>query len=110
MTFKFAIISTLFKNKLACLRKLEKCPNKEEGIRAMYSMAVSRFALPGESAFPLSHFYGPAKSTGETEDLRKYLTQFRREIGFRSVFCIKLTNSTDSEFECGNPMSSKMVD
>ena len=62
---------------------MEKCPNKEEGIRAMYSMAVSRFALPGESAFPLSHFYGPAKSTGETEDLRKYLTQFRREIGFR---------------------------
>ena len=41
------------------------------------------FALPGESAFPLSHFYGPARSSGETEDLRKYLTQFRREIGFR---------------------------
>ena len=39
--------------------------------------------MPGESAFPLSHFYGPAKSSGETEDLRKYLTQFRREIGFR---------------------------
>ena len=44
---------------------------------------LSRVALPGESAFPLSHFYGPAKNTGETEDLRKYLTQFRREIGFR---------------------------
>ena len=26
--------------KIACLRKLEKCPNKEEGIKAMYSMAV----------------------------------------------------------------------
>jgi len=67
----------------ACLKKLEKCPNKDEGIRAMYSMAVGRFALPGESAFPLSHFYAQAKSSAESEELRKYMTQIRREIGFR---------------------------
>ena len=52
-------------------------------VHVVIERPLSRFALPGESAFPLSHFYGPAKSNGETEDLRKYLTQFRREIGFR---------------------------
>ena len=35
-----------------------------------------------------SHFYGPGKSTGETEYLRKYLTQFCREIGFRLSVCL----------------------
>ena len=67
----------------ACLKKLEKCPTKDQGIKAMYSMAVARFALPCENEFPLSHFYGQAKSSAESEDLRKYLTQLRREVGFR---------------------------
>ena len=39
--------------------------------------------LPGESGFPLSHFYAQAKSSAESEELRKYMTQLRREIGFR---------------------------
>ena len=46
------------------------------------------YLLRFQSAFPLSHFYGPAKSNGETEYLRKYLTQFLREIGFRLSVCL----------------------
>ena len=69
---------------ILCLKKLTKCPNSAKAVQDMYALALQRFALPGESDFPLNAFYEKPKDN-EKEELRKYFTQLRVEVGYRLV-------------------------
>eukprot|EP00095_Tigriopus_kingsejongensis_P009533 snap_masked-scaffold260_size234135-processed-gene-0.2 protein:Tk09533 transcript:snap_masked-scaffold260_size234135-processed-gene-0.2-mRNA-1 annotation:"arp2 3 complex 21 kd" len=68
-----------------CLKKLQKCGNKERAVQEMFSQALEKFSLPGEADFPLNAFFEKPKSNAESEELRKYLTQIRSEVGARLV-------------------------
>jgi len=48
-----------------CLKKLQKCQNKDQGMSEMYSLALYRFDIPGEAGFPLNSVYAKPSSTGE---------------------------------------------
>lgn len=85
-----------------CLKKLQRCASKSQGQNEMYSLAISRFDIPGEAGFPLNSVYGkpqtqqdagseiqPAPTTQSSKTatfsdfLRAYLTQLRQETGQR---------------------------
>lgn len=68
-----------------CLKKLTKCENKEKAHQDLYAHALKRFALPGDADFPLNSFYEKPKSSKEYEELKKYVTQLRQEIGNRLI-------------------------
>ena len=46
---------------------------------------MKRFCLPGDADFPLNMYYSKPKNSSEFEELRKYVTQLRQEIGNRLV-------------------------
>lgn len=66
-----------------CLKKLVRCPTKNQATNEMYSLAISRFDIPGDPGFPLNTVYAKPQSQQETEFLRTYLTQIRQETGLR---------------------------
>lgn len=70
---------------VVCLKKLQKCANKERATQELFSQALVRFSLPGEPDFPLNAFYVRPKNASESEELRKYLTQVRNEVGLRLI-------------------------
>ncbi len=40
-----------------CLKKIQKCSSKSQAQNEMYSLAISRFDIPGEAGFPLNGVY-----------------------------------------------------
>lgn len=66
-----------------CLKKLQKCSNKSQGTNEMYTLAISKFDIPGDSSFPLNSVYGKPKTQADADVLRAYLTQARQETGVR---------------------------
>nr|SVE75415.1 EOG090X0EJM [Daphnia dolichocephala] len=73
-----------------CLKKLQKCSNKNTAQNDMYTLAISKFDIPGEPGFPLNSVYAKPTSQYEADLLRQYLTQARQEMGLRlvdKVFC-----------------------
>nr|SVE73847.1 EOG090X0EJM [Daphnia atkinsoni] len=73
-----------------CLKKLQKCSNKNTAQNEMYTLAISKFDIPGEPGFPLNSVYAKPASQHEADLLRQYLTQARQEMGLRlvdKVFC-----------------------
>ena len=49
----------------------------------MYSLAISRFDIPGEAGFPLNGVYGRPRTPEEADILRQYFLQLRHETGNR---------------------------
>ncbi|XP_063243145.1 actin-related protein 2/3 complex subunit 3-like [Bacillus rossius redtenbacheri] len=73
-----------------CLKRLLKCPTKSKGSQELYSLAISRFDLPGDPGFPLNSVYARAGSDAELELMRQYLAQLRQETSARvceRVYC-----------------------
>ncbi|XP_045467136.1 actin-related protein 2/3 complex subunit 3 [Harmonia axyridis] len=66
-----------------CLKKLQKCNNKNQAQNEMYSLAITRFDIPGEAGFPLNSVYSKPSSATEADFMRNYLTQLRQEVGLR---------------------------
>ena len=48
-----------------CLKKLQKCSNRNLAQNEMYTLAISKFDIPGEPGFPLNSVY--AKPTTQQE-------------------------------------------
>ncbi|XP_066981256.1 actin-related protein 2/3 complex subunit 3-like [Macrobrachium rosenbergii] len=48
-----------------CLKKLAKCKDKNMGLNEMYSLALSKFPIPGDASFPLNAVYARAKNDAE---------------------------------------------
>lgn len=40
-----------------CLKKMQKCSNKSQAQNEMYTLAISKFDIPGEPGFPLNSVY-----------------------------------------------------
>eukprot|EP01135_Chromosphaera_perkinsii_P009645 Nk52_evm95s1810 gene=Nk52_evmTU95s1810 len=66
-----------------CLNVLQKCPNKNEGKKALNTLALGNFAIPGEGAFPLNSMYNCPGSKEQMDQLRQYFTQLRQEMSMR---------------------------
>lgn len=55
-----------------CLKKLQRCTSREQGMQEMYTLAISRFDLPGDPGFPLNSVYSKpttAEDAGKLEDI-----------------------------------------
>lgn len=77
-----------------CLKKLQRCSNKNQGQQEMYSLAISKFDIPGDAGFPLNAVY--AKPTAaEAEQLKQYFLQLRHETGNR--VCEKVFGTEDGK-------------
>jgi actin related protein 2/3 complex, subunit 3 len=48
-----------------CLKKLQRCANKNQGMNEMYTLAISKFDIPGESLFPLNSVYAKPSTPAE---------------------------------------------
>lgn len=48
-----------------CLKKLQKCATHPQAMNEMFSLAISKFDIPGDPGFPLNSVY--AKPTSPTE-------------------------------------------
>lgn len=48
-----------------CLKKLQKCSNKNQAQNEMYTLAISKFDIPGEPGFPLNSVYAKPNSQQE---------------------------------------------
>jgi len=68
---------------IECLKKLDRCHSKNQGLKEMHSLAIARFELPGEAGFPLNAMYTKPADSREEETMRSYLTQLRQETGLR---------------------------
>ncbi|KAF7263082.1 actin-related protein 2/3 complex subunit 3-like [Rhynchophorus ferrugineus] len=66
-----------------CLKKLQRCSNKNQAQNEMYTLAISRFDIPGDAGFPLNSVYSKPEKAAEVDFLRSYLTQLRQEVGLR---------------------------
>ncbi|XP_076364227.1 actin-related protein 2/3 complex, subunit 3A isoform X2 [Tachypleus tridentatus] len=78
-----------------CLKKLQKCSNKNQGLQEMYSLAISKFDIPGEPGFPLNAVYAKPSSPQEADTMRQYLLQLRQECGLR--LCDKVFSSENGK-------------
>ena len=45
--------------------------------KEMFTLALEKFAIPGEAQFPLNAFYEKPKNSAEADEMRKYLTQVK---------------------------------
>ncbi|XP_078515391.1 actin-related protein 2/3 complex subunit 3-B-like [Lissotriton helveticus] len=66
-----------------CLKKLQKCNSKGQGEKAMYTLGITQFLIPGEPGFPLNVMYSKPQNKQEDEVMRAYLQQLRQVTGLR---------------------------
>ncbi|XP_054710270.1 actin-related protein 2/3 complex subunit 3-like [Uloborus diversus] len=66
-----------------CLKKLQRCSNKNQGLQDVYSLAIAKFDIPGDSGFPLNAVYSKPSSSSEADLMRQYLQQLRHACGLR---------------------------
>ncbi|UYV79329.1 ARPC3 [Cordylochernes scorpioides] len=66
-----------------CLKRLQKCVSKKQGLQELFALALSRFDIPGDPGFPLNAIYGKPTTPQEADALRDYLYQLRQECGVR---------------------------
>ncbi|XP_013412106.1 actin-related protein 2/3 complex subunit 3 [Lingula anatina] len=66
-----------------CLKKLQRCTSKNQGLKEMHTLAVSRFDIPGDAGFPLNAMYTRPSGRQEEDNMRAYFTQIRQECGIR---------------------------
>jgi len=78
-----------------CLKKLQKCSTKNQGLQEMYSLAIARFDIPGEGGFPLNGVYLRPTSPEEADTMRQYFLQLRHETGQR--LCEKVFETPDGK-------------
>lgn len=55
-----------------CLKKLQRCVNKAQGMTEMYTLAISKFDIPGESGFPLNSVYAKPQTPNEAGESSCY--------------------------------------
>lgn len=66
-----------------CLKRLQKCATKSQGMQEMYTLAISKFDIPGDPNFPLNSVYAKPLSPNEADTMRQYVQQIRQETGVR---------------------------
>lgn len=61
----------------------------------MYSLAIAKFDIPGDSGFPLNSVYAKPGTPAESDLMRQYLQQVRQEVGAR--ICEKVFSTEDGK-------------
>lgn len=61
-----------------CLKKLQKCSTKNQGMHEMYTLAISKFDIPGDPGFPLNSVY--AKPISSTEAGECFVTMQNTDV------------------------------
>ena len=56
-----------------CLKKLQKCSTKNQGMHEMYTLAISKFDIPGEPGFPLNSVYAKPINSTEAGEYLPYI-------------------------------------
>jgi actin related protein 2/3 complex subunit 3 len=69
----------------ACLAKIEKCASPKDAEKALQTMAMEPFALPGQHGFPFNGFFDKPQHAGEGDDFKAYFRQLREETGLRMI-------------------------
>ena len=64
-------------------------------MQEMYTLAISKFDIPGEAGFPLNSVYVKPSTQTESDLMRQYLQQIRQETGTR--VCEKVFNTEDGK-------------
>ncbi|CAM6105373.1 unnamed protein product [Calypogeia fissa] len=80
---KLLIYLTLYIN--MALKRMEGCKTEADGIKAIISLGLEKFSIPGEAGFPLGGLLTPPKSRVEAELFRSYLKQAREETSGRLI-------------------------
>lgn len=78
---KLLIYLTLYVN--MALKRVENCRTEAEGTKAIITLGLEEFPIPGEPGFPLAGLFTPPLSQEEGELLRSYLKQLREETSGR---------------------------
>lgn len=66
-----------------CLKKLQRCKNKNDAQKEMYTLALKNFPIPGENGFPLNAMFTTPANRSDEDTMRQYLQQIRQETGLR---------------------------
>ncbi|KAG6553857.1 hypothetical protein Mapa_004774 [Marchantia paleacea] len=80
---KLLIYLTLYIN--MALKRIEACKTEADGIKAIISLGLEKFPIPGEGGFPLGGLLTPPQSREEAELFRSYLKQAREETSGRLI-------------------------
>ncbi|KAK0079249.1 hypothetical protein PV325_001483 [Microctonus aethiopoides] len=81
-----------------CLKRLQKCPTQNQAITEMYSLAYSKFDIPGDPGFPLNSVYAKPDTPAEADQMRHYLQQIRHETATRLVEKVYSDNGKPSKW------------
>ncbi|XP_034948334.1 actin-related protein 2/3 complex subunit 3 [Chelonus insularis] len=81
-----------------CLKRLQKCSTQNQAITEMYSLAISKFDIPGDPKFPLNSVYAKPSSPAEADQMRQYLQQLRQETAARLVDKVYCNNGKPSKW------------
>ena len=68
-----------------CLKELFRNKTKKDGVKALYTLSLSTFNIPGDAQFELGGFFSAPESRAEADEIRAYFTQLRQELGIRLV-------------------------
>jgi len=59
-----------------CLKKLQKCATQPQAMNEMFSLAISKFDVPGDPGFPLNSVYAKPSSPAEAGEYQTNETYF----------------------------------
>eukprot|EP00250_Pteridium_aquilinum_P034150 c7143_g1_i1 orf=226-750(+) len=93
---KLLIYLTLYVN--MALKRVENCRTEAEGTKAIITLGLERFPIPGEPGFPLGGLFTPPVSQQEGELLRSYLKQLREETSGRLMERAYHPNGTQNKW------------
>ncbi len=48
-----------------CLKRLQKCTNKNQALQEMHTLGISKFDIPGDLGFPLNSVYARPANASE---------------------------------------------
>ena len=81
-----------------CLATIRPTMGKDDAKNALYQLAISNFAIPGDGGFPLSGFFKAPSSRAEGDQLRQAIQQYRWELGIRLVDAVYQDGKTPSKW------------
>ncbi|XP_074113855.1 actin-related protein 2/3 complex, subunit 3A [Cotesia typhae] len=81
-----------------CLKRLQKCATHNQALTEMYSLAISKFDIPGDPGFPLNSVYAKPETLDEADKMRQYLQQIRQETAARLVEKVYSDNGKPSKW------------
>ncbi|KAK6528794.1 subunit of the Arp2/3 complex [Orbilia ellipsospora] len=77
-----------------CLGKIKPNMTGREAEKALNTLALEHFALPGDPTFPLNALFAPPKDRNDADTLRQYISQMRQELAIRLLSRVYFESAT----------------